>query len=503
MALIEQDSDMKPSAPAPQTDYLELYLIVIKRKWLIIICVAIGMSIAFWINAQMRPVFQSTATLMMNNSKIQSSLTGETLVYENNISQSLAYNTHNRLITSRPVLERVIRELKLDQIGPLQRVETNPFGQLISQLESNFSLMFGGKTDTPPVEPGLDTLVGILSGKILTEAVKDTLLMTISIKDHDPIMARNIANTLARVYIQYDISSRLKSSQNTVTWMSDQLYEMKKKLDDAEQEFLAYKQNEKLFSLEGRQGQISKKIDDFNQEYVKTKNRRMELDVKLRELQRTTDASGKIREVRALVDNSIITELRRQLLDAEVELSKLGNVYKPKHPKMVQIASLIDKINKNIKEELNKEVANINSEKALLEVRERSLQNTVSDFEGDALTTNKKEMKYSILERNVEMYRKIYDTLLSKLNQSSITNTSETSSELRIAEEAVAPGGPIRPRKQRNLTFGAVMGLAIGLGLTFLWNYYDRSIRTEEDVQKYFGLPVLAVIPVAEKVKKR
>jgi uncharacterized protein involved in exopolysaccharide biosynthesis len=486
---------MNPQSPEHKIDLSEYYHLILKHKWLIALCMVIGITIAFWHNYRTLPVFQTTVTMMMNNNQRRSPLTGETLVYENIISQTLAFNTHSKLITSRPVLERVIRDLKLDQIDPLKKLEPG----LLRQVMENFNRLIGrNDPETQPKRPDLNSLVAILGEKIHSEEVRDTLLMRISVVDHDPIMAMNIANTTARAYIQYDISSRLKSSQNSVTWMSDQLYDMKKKLDDAEQEFLAYKEKEKLFSLEGRQGQISKKIDEFNSAYIQTKNKRIELDIRLRELQRTSGPDGKIQNVHGLVNSPIITDLYRQLMDAEVELSKLSNVYKSKHPKMVQIATQIDKTNKKLKEELKKEIGNLSAERTILEVREASFQNAVSGFEEDALSTNKKELKYSILERNVETYRQMYDTLLSKLKQSNMADNSEIS-ELRIAEEAVAPGGPIRPRKQRNLTFGAVLGLISGLGLTYLWNYFDRSIRTEEDVQKYFGLPVLSVIPLAEK----
>jgi len=42
-----------------------------------------------------------------------------------------------------------------------------------------------------------------------------------------------------------------------------------------------------------------------------------------------------------------------------------------------------------------------------------------------------------------------------------------------------------------------------GLGLSFLWEYLDRSLRTEEDVQRYLGLPVLSVIPIADTAKRK
>ena len=46
---------------------------------------------------------------------------------------------------------------------------------------------------------------------------------------------------------------------------------------------------------------------------------------------------------------------------------------------------------------------------------------------------------------------------------------------------------------------GIIVGLMIGIGLSFLWEYIDRSLRTEEDVQRYLGLPVLTVIPMADQ----
>jgi uncharacterized protein involved in exopolysaccharide biosynthesis len=485
--------------PSSQIEVMEYYHLAMMHKWLIITCTAVGITLALWYNFHVQPVYRAAALLAMSNSQAKSPLTGEALGYDTVVSQTLAFQTHAKLITSHPVLKQVVRELKLDQVHPLQQAEPGPFRKFIY----NVDLLLGQTPASPPSDKdNMDSLVNELRGKIHAAEVRNTLLMTVSAEDRDPVMAQEIANAVAKTYIQYDISSHLKSSQNSTTWMSDQLFDVKKKLDDAEQEFMAYKQNEQLFSMKGRQEQISKNIDEFNSAYIQAKNKRLELNTKLQELQRTTGPNGNVKDVRALVDNPIINDLYRQRMDAEVELSKLSSIYKPKHPKIVQITTQIDKINKKLKEELNKEVSNLNTEKTMMDVKEKALQNTVSGFEEDALTTNKKALKYSILERNVEMYRQMYDTLLSRLKQTSIVSTAETS-DLRIAENATLPTGPISPRKTQNLIIGLVLGLIAGVGITYFQNYFDRSIRTEEDVQRYFGLPVLSVIPVAEGTVKK
>ena len=72
-----------------------------------------------------------------------------------------------------------------------------------------------------------------LNRKIEIERVRDTRLLKINVYDHNPVLARDIANSLAKVYMTFNIDNRLQSSQNTLSWMTDQLYEMKKKLEDS------------------------------------------------------------------------------------------------------------------------------------------------------------------------------------------------------------------------------------------------------------------------------
>jgi len=491
-----------PQTTDQSTHLTEYYYIIAKRKWLIITAVLVGLSLALLYNSWMTPVYQTTATLVMGKDQIRSPLTGETLLYESFITQSLQFNTHFRLMKSRPVLEAVIRQLKLDRLDRLKSIETRPWKRLVNQFKKNFYLLMGLGNQNPPSQESLNTLIGRLNGKIQAGGVRDTLLMRISVEDHDPVMAKDIANTLAKAYIQFDIATRMKSSQNTVSWMSDQLYEMKKKLEDAEKEFLTYKQKEKLFSMEGRQGQISQKIDDFNSAYIKARNRRLELNVKIKELHRLSEAGGEVRHVRSLIDNPLIGSLHSKLLDMEVEQSRLSNVFKSKHPQMIQLKTRIIETQTKLKDELNKEMANLEAERAVLMVREQALQKTKADFENDALQINRKQFKYSILQRNVDTYQKLYNTLLSKLKQSNIVGDVDVSN-LRIAEKADVPGKPIRPRKTRNLMLGFVLGLMAGIGFAFLLAYLDRTIRTEEDVRRHLGLPVLSVIPQSERAKAK
>ncbi|MFC1867604.1 GumC family protein [Thermodesulfobacteriota bacterium] len=478
----------------------EYYYVLSKYRWIIIASVVVIVTLTMLFTFLMKPVYRSACTMAIEKEQSTSPLTGERLDYESYLSQSMTFNTHFKLITSRPVMEKVIRNLKLNQEESAEEMEVSPWRVLLSQFKKNIRLLLGKEEEFLSPEEKMAQLAGTLSNKIKIEPVRDTRLLKVNVEDHDPVVARDIANSVARAYMKFNIDNRLQSSQNTLSWMTDQLYETKKKLEDAERTFLEYKQQEKLFSVEGRQTVIGQKIQEFNDVYLNARNKRLGLDARLAELKKTLSAKGDILQVHSLIDNSLIDNLYSQLLELEVELSRLRKVYKAKHPKAVQINTEIVNTRGKLDQEINKEINGMESERSVLLAREKVLQETISDFENDALETNKQELKYTILHRDVETNQKIYDTLLSKVEEANITGNIDASN-IRITEEAVMARAPFKPRKKLNLVLSVLFGLMIGVGLAFLWEYMDRTIRTEEDARRYLDLPVLSIIPVAD-IKK-
>ena len=104
------------------------------------------------------------------------------------------------------------------------------------------------------------------------------LILALILFVFSPVMAKEIANALAEAYIEYDMSTRIDSSRHAQSWINIQLQEIKKSLKQAEKEFLAYKQREKvLFSMQGKQGDISNKMSEYAAALGQTKDKRIEL----------------------------------------------------------------------------------------------------------------------------------------------------------------------------------------------------------------------------------
>lgn len=65
---------------------------------------------------------------------------------------------------------------------------------------------------------------------------------------------------------------------------------------------------------------------------------------------------------------------------------------------------------------------------------------------------------------------------------------------VQVIDEAKIPERPVKPRRLLNMAVAGVLGIMVGLGVAFLQEYLDNTIKTTEDVEKYLGVPVLGVI---------
>ncbi len=494
---------------APQTqeetiDLVEYYHIVRRHKWLIFTSLVIMVGLILFYNAVATPIYQGSATLIIDKETPKTLISSERMDYESTQSESLTFFSHFELITSRPVLGKIVKSLRLDEIDFEQDQSLfplSPFQVLFSNLFSNIRLlktkfMKGESTPTLTPEEKVNELAEKLKKYIIkVEHVEDTRLVKIEALTASPIRSAEIANAVAQSYIDYNIDTRLKTSQNTISYLSDNLYEVKKNLEDAEKEFLTFKQREKLISMEESQRVTVQKVSELTNAYIEARNRRLELDSKLAKINDALKSNKGIPHLRSLIENKLIVDLYAQLVNLEVELSRLEKTFKSKHPNIIQAETQISNVRTKLDIEIQKELNNLRAERSVLLAREQVLQETVNDFQKESLEINKKEFQYNIFKRNVEMNQKLYDVLLARLKEADMSGNLDVSN-IRIAEQALVPVKPVKPKKVLNLILGVIFGLIIGIGFSFAVEFFDRSISTEDDAKRHLGLPVLTFLPV-------
>lgn len=502
-----QEFPMEEMIEEEETHLSEYLMVLRKRKILIIFILILTVSASMFYSFSTDPIFESSAKIIIDREKSSSPITGERTDFEGYYSQSMTFNTSIKMIRSTPVIKLVIPALNLDAQKPDQDLEVNIVKQLISQLKANIKLLLkmDGKKDGKKElsfeemeNRKMQNLIAIMKGKIEVEQVRDTRLLNISVKDKNPELSAAIANMLAAKYMEFNLGNKMQSSRQTLEWLNNELYELRKKLEDDEKKFFDYKQRNKVFSITGKQKIAEHKIQEFNDNYLETKNKRLELDAIINELNRNIKGIKGIANVRSLINNPMIENIYSKIVDLEIKLTRLLKTYKSKHPKIVQTRGELEKSKKRLELEIIKEHKNLKSERKVLYAREMILEKNISQFEKDALDASSIELKYTIFQRNVNTSQNLYDLMVSRVKESNILQTNNTS-HIRLVEKAQVPVSPVSPNKKRNFLLGIVLGLFGGAGLAFFLEYLDQTVRTDEDIQKHFNLPVLSVIPKADR----
>jgi polysaccharide biosynthesis transport protein len=497
-----EEAKQKPLKIPHLTDY---YHIVRKHSRLVLSVLSLTIILTALFTFSMKPIYRATAKILIDRESYRSPLTGQQTDADGYMSQQMTFKTHFTMITSRPVLENVLdrinsTEASLDVKAAEKELPSSFISTVVANLGNLFANLFGSNGQKESVSPEEElrskTCVN-LKGKIDIEEVKDTRLLNIHVEDHDPQVARTIANAIAESYVLYDTGTRLDSSRRILDWLSRQLYEMKKKVEDAERNFQTFKEKEGIFSIEGKQKINAQKIEEISTDNIKMRSQLLEVEAKITEMKKfiAESSAGSIKNIPTFLRNELLEKLYAELLGTEVEYQRISGVYRHKHPEMVKVTSKISELRTKIHQQLQKALTNAESERAVLLAREKGLQLAMNGYESDAIGTNRKELQYAILERDLKTNQELYNTLLAKVKEASITDEI-TKSNLRIVEPAVLPFEPVKPRKVLNLALSVALGLATGVMLAFFLEYMDQTVHNKDDVQKHFHLPVLSVVPI-------
>jgi capsular exopolysaccharide synthesis family protein len=127
--------------------------------------------------------------------------------------------------------------------------------------------------------------------------------------------------------------------------------------------------------------------------------------------------------------------------------------------------------------------------------RETLLTTAFNQQKQEANQLNESAIEYSVLKRDAEGNRQLYQDLLQRLKEAGVS-AGLRSSNIRVVDVARTPTSPIKPNVPRNIELGLILGLACGIGLALTLESLDTSIRTMEQVNAISTLPALGTIPL-------
>lgn len=505
LAVREQGGQYLPSTEvrelAPEfkdeIDLRDLLDTLIRRKSAILVCLLCCFSAVALYTFTVTPQFKAKG--VMKVSAQSDNLTKFDNVESTALKTMEFQQTQVKLLQSEQLASRVIARMDLSNNPSFNRAAKQPSGE--AQAKGLFDTL---KTFIRP-EEDKDTL-SLLNEEAQTQIVVDqslerfhnlftvspvrnSELIEVSFNAVSPVLAAEITNTVMDEFINMHMDSKLKSSSDAGKFLEKQIEAAKIKLEKSELELQAFAKKIGIVSLDPKSNPIMRQLEELNDALAKARANRIAQEARYQ--QNLSVESGNHFK---MVENELIQNLRNQHVTLLSEYQQLGTTFKPGYPKMLQLKARMDEIESQIQAEKQAIIDSIKNDYETALKTENYLAVRTEEQKTRAMELEEKATQYKIYDREVETNKSIYNSLLQRSKEIEAT-VGASVTNIQVVDSARPPLYPFKPRVALNLALGLVLGLFGGVGLAFVLEFFDNTIKNPDEMTDRFGIPVLGLIP--------
>lgn len=483
-------------AAATQDSILRDYLrVLIKRIWVVLGTLAVIFGATLIASLRATPIYDAVGSIAINKpdpilANIQNA--NNTVDYSDPTTD---LDTEVRILQSDLLALQVISQLNLDKLPE--------FGG--NGIKSSSSLEL--TTDAlQPDSARASALLGAFKGNLRVLLEPNTRIIDIHYRSPNKELAARIVNAVANTYIEQNFKTRFESTMQASDWLSRQLVDLQMKVETSQEKLVKYQKEHQILGIDDKQNITTEKLDELNRELTAAESERMEKESVYRLAESgDTDSAASIAagmangQGKAFVATSgLLDKLQAQKADLKIQAAQLNTQFGPAYPKIAQLNNQLQEIDIQIQSEMKKATSRLRGDYLAALQREQMLSAALEQQKQQENKMNESAIEYSFLKRDFETNRTLYEGLLQKLKEAGVT-AGLRSNNIREVDIARTPGSPAEPNIPRNLGFAFVLGLTSGIGLAFLLEGVDNTVRTPEQAQAISGLASLGMIPMGSK----
>ena len=417
------------------------------------------------------------------------------------------YKTQYNILRSRGLARRIVRKLEIQNVpefagrlpqprGPLAAVAAvrgrlkNAVAAIVSLVRPSAPATEARAPDESAEEAGY---VGALIGRIQVMPLQGTRLVDLYFDAADPAFAVRAVNVLAEEYVEQNLELRLQNIDKTLVWLTAELQKQQAKVTSSEQALADYRSAQNAISLDDRQNIVVARLNSLNESVTRARTTRAQKEALYNQVRSVDPASDAILHVPAVAASQAVIEVRTRLTGLEADRARLTSRYGPQHPEMVKLEGQIQQARQQIGAEAAKVVQQLRSDYQAALAEERSLSGSLEEQKTAAMDLDRKSASYSVLEREAETNRQVYQQLLQQEKELRVISNSRANN-VQIMDRADG-AGQIAPTPRRDWMMAMLLGVVLAVGLALGVEYFDDTIKTPEDVSHRLKLPLLGIVP--------
>jgi len=474
---------------------VEDYVNILKRRWLLILCCMISLlGIGIGVTFVLPPLYESQTLILIQQQVVPQDYVKP--VVDENLYAQLA--SMKEQILSRSRLEPIITRYNL----------------------------FAGENRTMDDRVAM-TRKAIGVTQIHSEQARGGMPgFFVSFDAHDPHTAQLVCGEITSLFVSENLRARQQSAEGTDDFLKQQLADAKSTLDEQDAKLAAFQEkylgrlpDEESSNTNALQA-LTTQLDSTTQSVAQMQQNETFLQTMI--AQQTHDQHDG--------DSPSVAEIdeRQNELQSLIEQKKqLEAIYLPDYPDVVavsrKIANLQDEVKRSPTAPATKVAApaarpdspQLRQLRAQLHAVQQSLiparreqaqiQQQIRVYESRIEQSPMVEQQYKQITRDHDTALKFYNSLLTKMNESSMATALEQrqqGEQFSVMDPPNLPESPKFPNRTMFAAGGLLAGFAFGLLIAALLEYRDTSLRSESDVWAFTKLPTLAVISHIESLRQ-
>lgn len=428
-------------------------------------------------------------------------------------------NSEIEILNNRFIIDKVVQKLGTDFLFPTaKKPET-----LLKRIKFELKQVIKGVKDfvdqilykiaLKKKLSDYEKAVLLVQKSLSAKQVRNSDVIEVQFRWFDPNISKEVVGTLIDSYLEHHLEVHRTSGEQE--FFRNQVEIIGDRLRDSEDKLQVLKESQGITSYEDQKRFLLRQITNFKATLKNTQTELGQTITKISKLKNQQSSIDRTIELTKQVNrNPMIDPLKTRLLELELKMKELETKYSDDNHLVNKIRNQIQEVKDRLKEEeaevfgavttgVNTVYKEIEKELLLQEVRLRALSSKkemleqhIESYTKDLETINTYDIELKRLNRQIQIDDENFRLYRKRMEEARIYNVldNERIVNVKVIDPVAASFMPVGPRKLLIVGLGVVLSLVIGIGLAFLSEYLDDSIKTVEDVERYLKLPVLGSI---------
>jgi capsular exopolysaccharide synthesis family protein len=468
------DNEVRQEQPEEGSafDLREYWRVVLKRRLTVITFAAIVLAVVGLYSFLVRPTYTAKGTLLIER---EPNILSFEEIFQIETFNDDYFQTQYKLLQSQTLAEDTIARLKLH--------ENAAFAGKVKKGKDG-----GGWTD--PVFMG--RLVEAFQDRLGVKPVRQTRLVEVSFKDRDPKFAAEVLNALFDAFIDMNVQKKFQATEQATEFLTGQIAGIRSEIDRDERKLQEYGAEKNIIALSDTETTVVEKLGELNKALTAAQIDMIQKETYYNEIRMASPDY-----IPEAINNPLIQRLREDYVRMSREYTKKQETFLPDYPEMKRLKTELDAAKIALENETGGLIKGAYSDYQAALKQYRSLNAVFNRQKQDAIQLNSNAILYNSLKNEVANKESLLENLMRRQSETGVSARLKglRTSNVWIVDRAKVPIRPSSPRKKLNMVLALMLGLFGGLGLAFLFEHLDSSVKSFEDVEKYAKLPSLGMVP--------